>query len=401
MLKNLLIALLAFAMLFSPGLAFAQTGETVTDEEVLVDDTLEEVEVEEIEEEPTGFGLFWRGVRERVSLTFTFDPVKKAEKIVKYAEERMAIAERIAEARPDDERAQQRVANVLERANALIAQAEERKAELLENPDDRARRALKNLANHNLRREHVLDRIEQRIPEDRLEAFQERRAEFAAQGRRLLNAINNENIPEEIRAHLEAVRDRVEDKAEEVRQFRAAHKELLEAARSGDEDAQARLENLRETRKGNVEEGERVRTRAAELRGEVRNGNRDAIDELRRLNGAEERRIQEHRENLKDRAANLDAADRAERRAKIEQVIQERKENAPNVVAPRPAERAKLEAKAREGDVKPAPVKKAPAAVRQQVRENVQERVQERRENRVEEQDLEPNRPRQIRLEAR
>ena len=58
-----------------------QAVETTDDEVITEYEVLEDVEVDEIKEAPGGFGLFFRSIRENVSLALTFDTDKKSEKI--------------------------------------------------------------------------------------------------------------------------------------------------------------------------------------------------------------------------------------------------------------------------------------------------------------------------------
>ena len=236
--------------------AQAQTEDVIiggTDTVVLEEEVLEGIEVEEITEVPSGFGLFWRGVRERVSLISTFDPVKKAEKQIKYAEERLRIADIIAE-KSDNPKVQARAEQMVERANNLMAKVEEKKEKWVNNPKAKTRNLIKNIATHELRRERVMDRLEEKLPEDRLEKIREVREKALNRGERLLNAINNENVPERVREHLQNVKTRIEEHAEEVKAFREERKELQQQARGGDEDAKAKLGELKEERKEAITE---------------------------------------------------------------------------------------------------------------------------------------------------
>ena len=75
------------------------SGDLETVDDILVEleepEELEGVELENITKVPSGFGMWLRDWREKISIALTFDPVKKAEKQLIYAEERMAIAQKI------------------------------------------------------------------------------------------------------------------------------------------------------------------------------------------------------------------------------------------------------------------------------------------------------------------
>ena len=90
-----------FIFLFSVSPVFAQTTDntsTTINNEInnLLTDTqevLNGVSVSEQTNVPSGLGLWFRDWREKISLTLTFNPVKKAEKQLLFAEERIKIAE--------------------------------------------------------------------------------------------------------------------------------------------------------------------------------------------------------------------------------------------------------------------------------------------------------------------
>jgi len=97
-----------------------------TSVEVEVIEALEGVVVTQVDKAPSSFGLFWLGLKERVSIALTLDPVKKAEKQVEFAEQRMKIAEKIAE-KTDDPEVQAKVQKMVDRAQELLAKVEEKK----------------------------------------------------------------------------------------------------------------------------------------------------------------------------------------------------------------------------------------------------------------------------------
>jgi hypothetical protein len=262
-------------LIFSLGLIFSSVPRVVSAEAV---QTAAEVSVEvavdpttsgeaSISDESSGWKLFFLGVRERLSLLTTFDPVKKAEKALQFAEERTEIAERLAN-KTDDPQAQERINNILERAAKLEEQADKVKDKLLENPDARAQLLLKNLLNFKERKEEVFLKLEEKLTPEQLERLQNVRTQAEEKSRSLMNALENSNIPEEVRAHLENVKARIEEHQEEVKEFRDEQKELLDRIKSGDESAKEELQTIREERaaeiKLNVEERQ-------ENRAEVKN----------------------------------------------------------------------------------------------------------------------------------
>lgn len=270
----------------------AETAEETVEEEPA--EVLEDIEVQDIEKAPSRFGLFFRGLRERVSIAITRDPVKKAEKQIKFAEESVRIAEKIAE-RVDSPEAQERADKMLERAQAFIARVEERREEFMANPDARKERLLRNIATHHVRRERVLDRIEEKMPEEHLERFEKRREKLEENGRRFLRAIEEGNLPDEVTDHLKNVRERIEDKAIAEKAFRQRRRALLQDAKGGDEDARERLKALKDERKGDLKQiretfkqkqenfRERVKNDVERLRQQAEEGDEKAAKRLETL----------------------------------------------------------------------------------------------------------------------
>lgn len=132
---------------------------------------------------PSVFGLWWRSLSERVSLALTFDPIKKAEKQVKFAEERMLIAQKIAEKNPNDPVAQAKAAAMIDRANTFIDDVGKQKDTLLRNPGTALNQLLHDVAAHAAHRVEILNTIEAKLPEDKVPEFS---AERHGQHRRQL-----------------------------------------------------------------------------------------------------------------------------------------------------------------------------------------------------------------------
>jgi hypothetical protein len=308
--------------------------EEVLDEEELevFDEELEGIEIDEPAEAPSRFGLFWRGVRERVALTFTFDEVKKAERRIKYAEERQLIAEKILEV-ADDPKAQERAQKVLNKASQMIEKVEEKKEKFLDGVDERKARLLKNIAAHEVRREHVFDRIEEKLHdrlaehpefEEKFEKFQELREHSLERGRGLLEAV--QNVPDQVKEHIERVKARIDQKADEHRQFLESRRELLLEVKSGDEEAIQKLEDLKEDRKEHFEEvkekrievRERVEEKKMDLREAAAEGDEEAAKKLEAVNRTQHiirERVEDRRdkkEQVRDSRQDRKSLDRGE-----------------------------------------------------------------------------------------
>ncbi len=235
----------------SPSLVRAQVDGTTTETSSDVTASSATSGEAEASDEVSGWGLFFLGIRERVSLLTTFDPVKKAEKALKFAEERTRIAEKMAE-KTDDPKVQARLDRVIKRAGELEERADSVKEKLLENPDARAKLLLKNLINFKEHREEFFSKLEKKLTPEQLERVENMRLQAEQKRQELLNSLENSTIPEEVREHLKEVKARIEDHVEEVQEFRNEQKVLLDRIKSGDDSAKEELQTLREDRRTEI-----------------------------------------------------------------------------------------------------------------------------------------------------
>lgn len=226
---------------------------SVTTEATVDEPALEGVEVVEPTAVPSAFGLWWKGIKEKVKIATTPDPVKKAELRLQYAEERMKIAEKIASVSTDPA-VQERAQKVIESAQSMMEKVQTAKDKWMENKDERVQRLIKNLATHQVRKEAMLDRMEAKVPEDKLDKWNEMRVKAEEGGMGILNAMQNENLPEAVKVHLESVKEKVQAQAAVVKEFQAEKQKLLEAAKNGDETAKEQIKNLWQERQEKMNE---------------------------------------------------------------------------------------------------------------------------------------------------
>lgn len=289
-----LVWIMALLVLFSAAAVLAQTSNDATQTSVssatataqVIDEQLSGIAVEEVTAMPSRWGLLWRNVKERVAIATTFDPVKKAEKRLEYAEENMKIVEYIAN-NAKDTKVQAWAQKRVERANEFMEEVEETKDKWINHPLARQRQLLKNVATHEIRKEKILDRLEDKIPADKLEALQKLRVSSIENSQRLIKAINNVNISTSTREHLQAVKARIDNHLQTVREYQTKKQELLQKAKSGDESAKAEIQKLNEARKteikANVEKYKEART---ELKERADAGSQAAKEKLKVLNKA-------------------------------------------------------------------------------------------------------------------
>lgn len=315
---------IAFLLLFLPVAASAVENASSTDTAAsgtaettaAADDDTDANEYEDIDidENPATnwFSLQWRNIREPIQLLFTFDPVKKAEKAIAFAEERQIIAEKIIQESASPE-ALERAERVLERSESLAQRAGGRIENLLENPSQRATTLLRNLTIFSVRGEERLDRIEQQVPEEQLERFYQFRDRVTERAATINKRIEeNQNIPEEVKERAASIRENLTERVEYRQEFREKLRAITDGGVSEDEkqDLQLLLQERKKqftVNKEKVQQGvanvERIiEEKKQELEQAVLEGSEQAEMQLERLNKAEQR-LEETKDRAQERAA--------------------------------------------------------------------------------------------------
>ncbi len=288
--------------------------ETDDGEVVVVDDKLEGEEEEEITEAPSGFSLFWRNLRERVSMGLTFDPVKKAEKQVRYAEHRRQIFEKLMEnAETDEERA--RAARHLEKSQEYMEKVEARRERWAEsNKQEVLERLKNNIAKSQVRRENLFDRLEEKLPVDRLERLQELREKALEKGQAILQrAENSDKLSPEEKSRLLRVRALTQQKKDNLEDLKKRRRALQdELAGADDATRKERMEALYRERREKIQDNkektkallERRRTLTNELKTQAASGDEQAearLKRVRKVNQEIKENAQERRENVQEK----------------------------------------------------------------------------------------------------
>ncbi|MFH1789540.1 MAG: DUF5667 domain-containing protein [bacterium] len=208
--------------------------------------------IDDVTKMPSQWGLWWKSAKEKLALTFTFNSVKKAEKHIKFAEERFKYAEYILENSTDANK-QEWAEKMIEKADQYINKVEENKDKWINNVNAGKRNILKNVATHQIRRENMLDRIEEKLPDDKLEKFREMREKSIEQHRKfMLNIYNNQKMPDSVKSELKTIKDKIEQKYRDIVEFQVEKRGLQIKAQGGDQSAKQELEDLKSARKSAV-----------------------------------------------------------------------------------------------------------------------------------------------------
>lgn len=245
----------AFLSLFSLSLVYAQGGGNTASTSLIngEEEQLDGVTVETPTSVPSGFGLWLRDWREKISLALTFDPLKKAEKQLLFAEERMKIAEKII-AESTNPNAQEKAKKMIEQAQKHIVQLQEKQSKWIENKDERVEKLKNNLATHELRQDEILAKIEEKLPEEAKEKFEEMRQGMLEQAKTLIGDIDDGEMSEKTAEHLIDVRERIDSSLGAVKDFSNQKQIILKDYNLSNQEIQDQLRLLWEQRKTKMEE---------------------------------------------------------------------------------------------------------------------------------------------------
>lgn len=274
-----------------------------------IDGDIKEVEalkglpVDKIDKIPSDFGLWWRSVKETLTLTFTWDEMSKAEKSLKFAEERMRVAKLIAEQAPDDAKAQEKAQKMIEKAQKFLDKVEAKKDKWSKDKSqEKIDKLVANIATQQSNGDVIMDELEKKLSGDGAQTISDLREKGAAASSRLLGAIANENISAETKAHLEEVKARIEAHAAEVKQYNADRKVLQEKIQNGDTSAKEDLQALKAERQTQIqvrtENVEDMKTRIEKQAGAGDVSAQKKLDIINKIQGSQTQEEGAAQENL-------------------------------------------------------------------------------------------------------
>jgi len=194
---KIFISILIMAFVLTPVLALAQTDSVDSAEETVTAQDLGVSEPTILPDSPFyGLKNLWRNV----SLAVTFDKVQKAEKQLKYANERVIEAQKLSEERQDEKSAQV-LERTIERYGKDMERVQEIVATIKENADGdiRVDKLVDKIGDFELKRRIVLNNISNKVPENVVEKIIEAKKKSAQTlGKVLEQTISKEKITEKI-----------------------------------------------------------------------------------------------------------------------------------------------------------------------------------------------------------
>lgn len=195
--------------------------EIATDEEV----TTEDLGVEEGTMLPTSRFYFLKSWRRSVDLALTRDPVKKVEKRLQFANEKIAEAQRVVDEKLiDNPEAAEKAAKIIEHAQEDIERASERIEKFEDKSDEKVKKLVQKMAKNQIQHQKVFDKIEKRfddhdlIPDQFVGRMNDLKSKVAqATAHAMVNGVENSD---QIRVAFEDAMN--EQRGSELRHFRNA-----------------------------------------------------------------------------------------------------------------------------------------------------------------------------------
>jgi len=223
------------------------------------------------------WGQFWTGIKEQLSLVFTFNPEKRAEKAMAFANERLKYAEGFLAAATTDQ-AREKAQKMIDRANELITKISTKADDMKTISDDKKQALAEKVAEFTQKKEDLLTQIEEKISAIKNNEFGEARVKALEKSQALVNALENPDLTPEKKAKLEAIQAKITTHLEEVKTFQDKKVELLEKIKSGDETAKTELEEIREAFKTQQEQ---QREESKQLLENIRETNKQILEKQR------------------------------------------------------------------------------------------------------------------------
>lgn len=262
-----------------------QAIDAVANEVTNTPEDLTGVTVDQPTSAPSSFGMFWQSLKENLAVAFTFDPVKKAEKRIAYAQARIEQANYILE-NSADAAIQEKARKMLDRANTLIAKAQESKDLLLQNPDTAKKQMLENMAKLEINTQRVISKMEDRAPADKLAGIDELKTKIDAREKDFLDKfLANPNVPDDVKVKMTELKNEIAAKQKERLDELAANKALIEKAKAGDATATAELKAKKEAKiEAEKKDVETLKARKSEIIEKIKDGDVSDLKELRGIN---------------------------------------------------------------------------------------------------------------------
>lgn len=140
-------------------------------EEVVVDAEETETQITKV---PSPFGLFWTDLRDSLRLAFTFNEIDKANLELQIAEEKMKMAEYVAQNVTDEAQAEKIISKLTKKADKLYNNLEKKQEKILKSKDERKEDLVEDVVEKQERNTIRLENLEGKMPEEKLNQLKTR-----------------------------------------------------------------------------------------------------------------------------------------------------------------------------------------------------------------------------------
>lgn len=179
----------------------------------------EEVTASDLEVSDSGIFSWIEDIARDIRILITFDPIKKSELQLKKASRQLIRIREIANADPDDPRLQKRVEKFDAKYESLIdkinTRVEEVKAEDTDLPELKS--FLDKYADHQLKHQEILTKLEEQVPEDVMEKIRANRERHLEKFGEVMSRLQEkEEFKEQLKAGLEDMREIIQNRVKRM-----------------------------------------------------------------------------------------------------------------------------------------------------------------------------------------
>lgn len=210
---------------------------------------------------PSKWSLFWQNFNEKVSLAITVNTEKRAEKALVFSEKRMQMAEAFALKAKENPELEKKVQQMMEHSDKFMTMAIKNQEKIKENTDQRKEKLIERTAQQIMKKEEVLNSLEEKIAPERMEMIQTMRQDNLEKSQNFLNSLPINEISLDIQERVQNMELKSRERLIENQNFIKENNLLIEQANEGNIEARQEIQNKQNNR---VQEQIKVKTNQAE-----------------------------------------------------------------------------------------------------------------------------------------
>ncbi len=268
MFKKILFLFLSLVLIFSFNITKIKAQTTTNDninnksEFEFMEMSLENIEVETPNKVPAQLGMLWQNLKENVSLFFTFDPVKKTEKRLRYAERKLQLVKKLTEEKKLTDYDRERIEKIVSRANKLFKKVIDNQTKWEKKLNqEKLQNILVNIARHQFNQEMVLSHLETRLGPEKVLPLRNKSVNIQ---NRVLNILKDKEKvlqKEELKKQVQIIREFLNQNRDNLETYKRELKKLNSRVKVGDNQAKKLIQDLNQLRSKTVKDELRQQTR--------------------------------------------------------------------------------------------------------------------------------------------